>query len=181
MEQNYSAYYEAILVEEAHIRDLTFKITIPSLFNTREDKETGVETINRVIDTNAILNNKDLDANKQFQSTTILEAVNHTDYTFQYRGDTFVMEKSKFNTFKNLRDQGGIIIIPVGPNTPHYHEGADPIKMWNYNYENLNDVKVPKGTKCYGFFINGIPKTFAVTRIEGAIPLNKSQIPKYEK
>lgn len=178
--ENYSAYYEAILVEEAHIRDLTFKITIPALFSIRTTKDEGEEVISRNIDKNALLNNKEIDT-KDFQSTTILEAVNHTDYAFQYRGDTFVMEKSKFNTYKNLVDQGGIIIMPVGPNTPHYHKGADPIKMWNYNYENLNDVRLPKGTKCYGFFINGVPKKFAVTRIEGAIPLNKEQLPKYEK
>lgn len=180
MAVNYSSYFEAILTEDAHIRDKTFKVTIPVLFAGRSDKMEGVESSVLKIDEGGVINSKTIKPAAQMELTTIFEAVNHTDYTFQYRGDTFVMEKSQYHTMMNMADQGGIVLAP-GHNTPHYHKGKDPIKMWNYNYENLNDVRVKKGTKCYGFFINGIPKTFAVTRIEGAIPLNKGELPKYEK
>lgn len=183
MYTNFSAYYEAIILEDAHIQSKTFKVTIPSLFSTRKTKDKGEKSIKTKLNSDqSVMNAKEAGIGKEIESTTIITALNHTDYTFQLKGDVFKMEKSKGKVMDNMKDSGGIPLAP-GPLTPHYHKIDAPFKFYNFIFENLNNVKVKKGTKCYGFFINGEnnPDKFAVVRIEGAIPLTKGKAPKYVK
>lgn len=172
---NYSSYFECVLQEEAHIRDKVFKVTIPSLFPEVDNKFTPTDNTDNNDKSARIANKNNSHIDDSYSSTTIIEAKNHTDYHYQLKGDSF---NSRMEATVDTTEPGS---CPAG--SPHTHAIKQPISLLNYVYENLNNVIVPKGTKAYGFFINGAQTTdsFVITRIEGAVPLQPDDSVRYVK
>lgn len=171
---NFFGYYECVFQEDCHAQDEVFKVTIPSLFNITDQFEAKEsETISNDPNSIATKNNKDVG---DYSYGTIIYAKNHTDYHFQIRGDVFK---------KNMDSTDGITETKSGGTgdpafEEHDHDIKQSITLNNFTYENLNNVAVPKLSKGYGFFINGImdPNGFVVVRIEGVVPLNADKAKK---
>lgn len=188
---NFGAYFEAIIMEKTHIQSPTFKVTIPALFSTRDKITSTKEEDHKIsydLENNTALINSNVDGSGSIKSTTVLIAKNHTDYIFQYKGDVLEMEKSEGETelsgTSRLVKRGFWIFSSYHTETNyHKHDIKKPFKFYNMVYEQLNNVEVPAGTKCWGFFINGQANfnNFAVVRIDGAIPMSKNPLPNYVK
>ena len=64
----------------------------------------------------------------------------------------------------------------------HDHKIKKPISLFKFTFENLNNIKIIGGvTRAWGFFINGSmdKNSFAVVRIQGAVPLKKENLTNY--
>ena len=171
---SFTGYFECVLQEEAHIRAKVFKVTIPSLFSEVANKYTPTENQESTGKSQRVANtNSAVDDN--YTSTTIIEAKNHTDYHYQLKGDSF---RAKMDATLDTTEVAACVV-----GEPHTHQIKQPISLFNYIYENLNNVIVPKGTKAYGFFINGAQTTdsFVITRIEGAVPIQPDDQIRYVK
>ena len=174
----FTGYYECIIVKDAHIRDATFEVTIPSLFAVdnqyQYNEEGGTES---TVDSSSML----VGSNKQDTSVTIgnsITAVNHTDYYYRLRGDIFkeTMEATDGKTEPKAGGSG------YAEYESHYHDIKQPMSLLKFTFENLNNVKITGGvTRAWGFFINGSmdKNSFAVTRIQGAVPLKKENLTNY--
>ena len=171
---NFTGYFECVLQEEAHIRDKVFKVTIPSLFPEVENQYTPTQNQDSTDKDQRILNTNH-SVEDTYNSTTIIEAKNHTDYHYQLKGDSL---RAKMDGTLDTTETAACV-----KGAPHTHQIKQPISLFNYIYENLNNVLVPVGTKAYGFFINGAQTTdsFVITRIEGAVPLQPDDEVRYVK
>lgn len=175
MNNRFFGYYECTFEEEAHIRDKTFKVTIPSLFLNKESfngtKETTTTNRNNSLGTGGA------PGGQSFTSTTIIEAANHTDYYYQLRGNIL---KAKMDSTDGVTEPKEV----SGKGTPdfesHTHDIKAPMSLFKFTYQDLNNIKIPKGYKGYGFFINGSmdANSFAVVRIEGVVPLSEEDAEK---
>lgn len=175
---NFSSYFECVLQEDSHIRQAEFKVTIPSLFPAVDNK--FEPTLNSQPLSSERNLNKNTQSSSSFVSNTTITARNHTDYYFQLKGDSM---KEEMEYTDGITEE---IEIVEGNSTDikrHKHEIKKPMTLYNYIYKNLNNVIVPKGSKAYGFFINGTYDTtsFVVVRIEGAVPLDEKAVINYQK
>lgn len=171
---DFTGYFECVLQEESHIRAKIIKVTIPSLFGEVENKFTPTEN-KEATDKDQRVANTNTSVDENYTSTTIIEAMNHTDYHYQLKGDSL---RAKM---EGTLDTTEVAACTKG--APHTHQITQPISLFNYIYESLNNVIVPKGTKAYGFFINGAQTTdsFVITRIEGAVPIQPDDQIRYVK
>ena len=176
---NFSCYFECVLQEDSHIRQETFKVTIPSLFPNVENNTTPTKN-SLSVDPSRSINKKNKSTGRPFVTTTIIEAKNHTDYAYKYRGDSFKDEMEKTD---GITEPEQIIEGSYSDFKQHKHKIKAPITLKDYIYKNLNNVMVPKDSKAYGFFINGTYDTtsFVVVRIEGAVPLTAKDVIGYQK
>lgn len=174
---NLSSYFEAVLQEDSHIRQAEFKVTIPSLFPNVEN------SFEPSINTTPLDGSRRLDPDGQkgatLVTTTIILAKNHTDYAYKYRGDSFKQEMKETD---GITEPEMIIEGSYSDFKQHTHKIKKPITLRDYIYKNLNNVIAPKGTKCYGFFLNGTYDTssFVIVRIEGAVPLTAKSLINYQ-
>lgn len=179
---NFSGYFEAIILEDSHIRQKYFKVRIPSLFpeSSEEDKLTPNENILQRSGKERIVNSNIKEViGGSYKTTNFALARNHTGLHYKLKGDVFK---------KRMDGTDGITEPKAGGSgdaeyESHEHEIKKPMSLYNFVFENLNNVMVKKNTKCYGFFINGAADMtrFAVTFIEGAVPLEDSDPIAYQK
>lgn len=177
----FPGYYEGVLLEEAHIRDPFFKITIPSLFQIKDQYE-PIESTETPLD-QSLIGTKSKDYYGQsYKSTNIILAANHTDYHYRLRGDIF---KETMDGTDGITEPSDDPSPDGSPDDviPHTHDIKKPMSLFNFTFENINNVKVPKGSRVYGFFINATldRNGFVVTRIQGAVPLKKEVATMYVK
>lgn len=178
MENGYFGYYECVITKDAHIRDATFWVTIPSLYQAKNQYKHNPAGTTSNVEADKIADGK------AAKVTLVgdIEAVNHTDYYYRLRGDVFKETMEKTDGITEKRSDPA----PNGAADDfleHDHEIKKPISLFNFTFENLNNIKIMAGTKAYGFFINGSmdANMFAVTRIEGAVPLQKKNTSAYVK
>lgn len=173
----FPGYYRGILLEKAHIRDATFKITIPSLFTVKDQYEPN-ENVTMSLDKSTIAN-KNGPKPTSFDTSNVIIAHNHTDYTYRLRGDVFKKTMESTDGITEPRSGGS----GSAAYESHDHTIKQPITLNLFTFENLNDVELPKGTEVFGFFINASMdrNAFAVTHIKGAIPLKKEDPEIYYK
>lgn len=175
----FSNYIECKLAEDTHIRSKTIKVMIPSFFPDSKNRDDPQETIVNTTQANRVYNtNKDA-VKETYETTNVIEALNHTDYAYKLKGDVFKKRMEYTDGITELRAGGG----GYAEYASHDHDIKKPITLYNFVYENLNNVIVKKGTLAYGFFINGAGDTtrFAVTHIEDAVPLEDSDPIAYQK
>ncbi len=79
---DFTGYFECVLQEESHIRAKIIKVTIPSLFGEVENKFTPTEN-KEATDKDQRVANTNTSVDENYTSTTIIEAMNHTDYHYQ--------------------------------------------------------------------------------------------------
>ena len=177
----FPGYYEGVLLEEAHIRDPFFKITIPSLFQIKDQYE-PIESTETPLDQSLIGTKSKNYYGQSFKSTNIILAANHTDYHYRLRGDIF---KETMDGTDGITEPSDDPSPDGSPDDviPHTHDIKKPMSLFNFTFENINNVKVPKGSRVYGFFINATldRNGFVVTRIQGAVPLKKEVATMYVK
>lgn len=172
----FTGYYECIIVKDAHIRDETFEVTIPTLFaveNQFQYNPNGKESNM----------NESMLAGTSKNATSInvgnsITAYNHTDYYYRLRGDIFkeTMEGTDGITEEKAGGSGD------AQYESHDHTIKKPISLFKFTFENLNNIKIIGGvTRAWGFFINGSmdKNSFAVVRIQGAVPLKKENLTNY--
>ena len=167
--------YECVFLEECHIQDATFKVTIPSLFvvnNGFTPNDSSTSNINKSV--SAGNGNEGMYGNT-FNYSTFITARNFTDYTYQYIGDIEVGLLTKVKSITEPRGGG----VGASSDEPHDHDLRADIHfaIYKHVYKKLNNVKIPKGSRGYGFFINGSidQNSFTIWRIEGAVPLNAKE------
>lgn len=176
---DYGCMFEAVIQEDSHIRQPFFLVTIPSLFPEVENKlDASLDTFD--IDSHRVKNSNFQGGS--FSSTTIIKARNFTDYAYQYKGDIF---KDRYEEVDGITEPSEDP-SPDGSSDDiiaHEHDIKKAISIFNHYFENLNNVTVPKTTKCYGFFLNGTfdTRNFVITRIENAIPLQRNTRINYVK
>lgn len=176
---NMSSYFECVIQEDSHIRQATFKVTIPSLFPNVENSFTS--SINTTpIDASRNINKSAPTQGGSFVSNTTITALNHTDYAYAFIGNSM---KEDMESTDGITEPEEYIKGSDPDFKSHKHEIKKPMTLKYYKYKDLNNVIVPKNTKAYGFFINGSYDTtsFVVVRIEGAIPLTKKALVNYQK
>ena len=63
----------------------------------------------------------------------------------------------------------------------HDHDIRKPMSLFNFTFENLNNVTITAPCNAWGFFINASmdKNSFVVTRIQGAVPLKKEALTQY--
>lgn len=168
---NFAGYFECKIVERAHIRSKTFKVSIPSIMSYSEKGQTGQDEVQKETGASRVVNNN-VKVSDTMTTTGYVLALNHTDYYERLRG----------NIFKKTMDGTDGITEPKGGGEPgdprfsdHDHDIKQPMSLFNFTFEDLNNVYVEADTKAYGFFINGAQDTtrFAIVRIEGVVPLQK--------
>lgn len=176
---NFSSYFECVIQEDSHIRQREFKVTIPSLF-PQVDNKTEPTQNKKPIDQNRSINGGHKVNNSNISTTTIINAKNHTDYYYKLRGDIF---KETMDGTDGVTETFGVEENKYTDIKQHDHDIKEPMSLFNFTYENLNNIMVPKGTLAYGFFINGTFDTtsFAIVRIEGAVPYANDDIIDYQK
>lgn len=166
-------YYECVFLKDHHIRDKEFIVTIPSLFNIPNQYEYNEAGTTSTVDTSNMLTGSTKPKESSISTQSHIVASNHTDYYYRLRGDIFkeTMEGTDGITEPKAMSGKGNIDYES-----HEHEIRKPMSLFKFTFENLNNIIVKKGTKAYGFFINGNMdvNSFAVTRIAGAVPLAKS-------
>ena len=177
---NFSSYFECVLQEDHHIRDEVFEVTIPALFPLMDNQYEGGE--------NVINSGGRQEQFERGQSVgdmtweTTIYAKNHTDYAFQFKGDVF---KDRYSEVDGITEDSEDPSPDGAPDDiiAHTHDIKKAMSILNFYFENLNNVKVPKGSLAYGFFINGTydVNNFVVVRIEGAVPLKKDDVIRYVK
>ena len=168
---NFSSYFECVIQEDSHIQQPFFSVTIPSLFPNVENALTPTKNT-KPIDPNRSINKLNSLQNSELVTTTIIKAANHTDYTFQLKGDSF---KDDMESTDGITEPEQVVEGAMTDFKTHKHKIKKPMTLKNYIYKNLNNVKVPKNSRAYGFFLNGTYDTtsFVVVRIEGAVPLSE--------
>ena len=177
---DYGAYFECVLQKDHHIRDEVFEVTIPALFPLMDNQYEGGE--------NVINSGGRQEQFERGQSVgdmtweTTIHAKNHTDYAFQFKGDVF---KDRYSEVDGITEDSEDPSPDGAPDDiiAHTHDIKKAMSILNFYFENLNNVKVPKGSLAYVFFINGTydVNNFAVVRIEGAVPLKKDDVIRYVK
>lgn len=175
---NFSSYFECVIQEDSHIQQPFFMVTIPSLFPNVENALTPTKNT-KPIDPNRSINKSNQLQNTNLVTTTIIKAANHTDYTFQLKGDSF---KDEMDSTDGITEPEQVIEGKMSDFKTHKHEIKKPMTLNNYIYKNLNNVTVPKNSKAYGFFLNGTYDTtsFVIVRIQGAVPLNQDEAMKVQ-
>ncbi len=175
----YTGLFECVIQdEEAHIRQKTFNVTIPSLFPEVVNKfEATTNNTPLTPDRNI---NRSNQINGNFVTKTNIIARNFTDYHHRLKGDTL---KGEMEYTDGITEEEALIEGKDTDYKSHKHEIKAPITLFNYIYKELNNVKVSKGTKAYGFFLNGTydVNSFVIVRIEGAVPLNENDLINYVK
>lgn len=171
----YPGYFECTFLEDCHIRDKTFKVTIPGLFNIKNQFEPNEENTSN-IDTSMIAGKNTTHTSKPYTSTNVIIAENHTDYPYQLQGDVF---KDRYTEVDGITEPSEDP-SPDGSADdviPHTHDIKKSMSLFHFYFENLNNIKIPKDSIGYGFFINGSldRNSFAVVRIKGAVPLNRTE------
>lgn len=177
---DYGAYFECVLQKDHHIRDEIFEVTIPALFPLMDNQYEGGE--------NVINSGGRQEQFERGQSVgdmtweTTIYAKNHTDYAFQFKGDVF---KDRYSEVDGITEDSEDPSPDGAPDDiiDHDHDIKKAMSILNFYFENLNNVKVPKGSLAYGFFINGTydVNNFVIVRIEGAVPLKKDDVIRYVK
>lgn len=177
---NFGCYFEAVLQEDSHIRQKYFNVTIPSIFPNVENSFTPSTNTRPISSDRNYTNREKGSGNADLVTTTIIKALNHTDYYFKLKGDTL---KEEMDSTDGITEPISVVEGAYTDFKSHKHEIKKPITLNNYIYKNLNNVMVPKNTKCYGFFLNGTYDTtsFVIVRIEGAVPLQEKDIINYQK
>lgn len=175
----FSNYTECKIAEDTHIRSKTIKVIIPSLFPDSKNQNEPQETITNTLQANRVLNTNKSEVNDTYETTNVIEALNHTGYMYKLKGDVF-KQRMEYTDGKTVKKAGG---SGDAEYEEHLHNIEDPITLYNFVFENLNNVVVKKGTLAYGFFINGSGDTtrFAITHIEDSIPLEDEDPIAYQK
>ena len=176
----FSNYTECKLAEDTHIRSKIIKVIIPSLFpDTLNGSNDPSESISNSVQSNRVLNSNKDNVNDSYETTNVIEALNHTGYMYKLKGDVFKKRMEYTDGITEPKAGGG----GYAEYESHDHDIKKPITLYNFVYENLNNVIAPKGTLAYGFFINGAGDTtrFAVTHIEMSIPLEDEDPIAYQK
>ena len=178
---NFGAYFECILLEEAHARQKHFKVRINALFPEidEEDKFNPKDNISKESGKKRMINSNIDGIGNNYTTTNYILALNHTGLHYKLKGDVF---KDRMDSTDGVTDpRGGGVGDPAFET--HDHIISEPITLNNFVFENLNNVKIPKNTKMYGFFINGAADTrrFAVTYIEGSVPYKDDDPIAYQK
>lgn len=175
----FSNYMECKIAEDTHIRSKTIKVIIPSLFPDNKYQYEPQESITNSSQANRVLNTNKSAVNESYETTNVIEALNHTNYMYKLKGDVF-KDRMEYTDGKTVPKAGG---SGDAAYEEHFHKIKDPITLYNFVFENLNNVIVKKGTLAYGFFINGSGDTtrFAITHIEDARPLEDEDPIAYQK
>lgn len=174
----FAGYYECIIVKDAHIRDETFEVTIPSLYAVENQYQ-----YNEQGGTESTMNSSMIAGSNNSQPTSVtvgnsITAYNHTDYYYRLRGDIF--KETMEGTDGITENKSGGIGDPAFES--HNHDIKQPMSLFKFTFENLNNVTIKGGvTRAWGFFINGSmdKNSFAVVRIQGAVPLKKANLTNY--
>lgn len=175
----FSNYTECKIAEDTHIRSKIIKVTIPSLFPDSTNQEDANDAKSNTSFSNRVINSNKAFVNDTYETTNVIEALNHTGYMYKLKGDVFKKRMDSTDGVTEPKAGGG----GYGEFDPHAHDIKEPITLNNFVFENLNNVVVPKGTLAYGFFINGSGDTtrFAITHIDLAIPLEDEDPIAYQK
>ena len=175
----YTGLFECVIQdEEAHIRQKTFNVTIPSLFPEVANKfETTTNSVPLTPDRSLNQKNK---VSGNLETKTNIVAKNFTDYHHRLKGDTM---KEEMEYTDGITEPEAFAEGSYNDFKSHQHTIKAPITLYNYIYKELNNVKVAKGTKAYGFFLNGTydVNSFVIIRIEGAVPLQADDLINYVK
>ena len=176
--RSFPGYYHCVIIQDAHIRDATFKVTIPSLFTVKNQYEYNPEGNKSSFDGESMLAGANATSgSSEITTFPFIEAGNHTDYYYRLRGDIFK---------ESMQGTDGITVKKQGGNgdaayESHDHEITDPISLFKFTFENLNNIKIKAPCDAWGFFVNSSmdANSFVVTRIQGAVPLKKEALTEY--
>ena len=176
--RSFPGYYQCVIIKDAHIRDETFVVTIPALYAVKNQYEYNPEGNTSSFDGESMLAGS-LSSEGKSELTTMphIIAANHTDYYYRLRGDIFeeTMKATQGTTEKRAGGGGDAAY------ESHDHDIRKPMSLFNFTFENLNNVTIKAPCNAWGFFINASmdKNSFVVTRIQGAVPLKKEALTQY--
>lgn len=167
-------YTMGFLVYDTHVQESSFAVILPSK-TPEAQEEQGQEELEVAVPI-TLANTNNNSAQQSLKKMGYIMALNHTGLRCEHKGDILENEGTEYVTLDSQCDTGN--------GGPHKHQCSDPIKIHNLVFSGLNDITMPAGTQVFGFFINEtaeIEESFAVTFINGAIPLTPDQKPPYNR
>lgn len=174
----FTGMLECVIQEETHIRQKIIKVTIPSLFPEVQNKFESTTNTKPINPNRHIGGSPNSTGSLQLTTTTTIPARNFTDYHERLRGNVM---KGRMKYTDGITEPEVLVEGAYTDFKSHTHTIKKPITLYDFVYEKLNNVKVAKGTKAYGFFLNGTYdiNSFVITRIDGAVPLQADDLINY--
>lgn len=176
--RSFPGYYHCVIIKDAHIRDETFEVTIPALYAVDNQYEYNPSGTKSKFDGESMLaGNMAAQGSTELTTVSHITAANHTDYYYRLRGDIFEETMKATHGVTEPRAGGG----GDAEYASHDHDIRQPMSLFLFTFENLNNVKITAPCDAWGFFINASMdvNSFVVTRIQGAVPLKKEALTQY--